>query len=101
MKKRVLMPWLLAGTAAIAMAAALKAPAEVLKDLDFFRDLEMIMNMELLEDEKSGLWGVTVSTRAAAAPDMLPAVSTAAPSVRFSTAAVNVSTSARRDYEKN
>lgn len=90
MRIRILTPWLLAGSAAVAMATAIKAPAEVLKDLDFFRDLEMIMSLELLEDEGSGLRGVAVSTSPAAAPAIL-----------VSTAAVNVSTSAGRGYGKN
>ncbi|OGR41240.1 MAG: hypothetical protein A2X35_07535 [Elusimicrobia bacterium GWA2_61_42] len=50
MKKRSLTTYLTLGLAAAAMAAAVTAPAEVINNLDFFSDYELISNLEILED---------------------------------------------------
>lgn len=50
MKKRTLTVYFSLGLAAAAMAAAVTAPAEVLNNLDFFSDYELISNLEILED---------------------------------------------------
>lgn len=87
MRKRALTLWLSGALAAAAMAAAVTAPAEVLDNLDFFSDFEMLVNLEILEDEKpeTGLKDMPAA----------PAVSTAAASVGISTGTVKLSTTTR------
>jgi hypothetical protein len=87
MRKRALTLWLGGALAAAAMAAAVTAPAEVLDNLDFFSDFEMLANLEILEDEKpeTGLNDMPAA----------PEVSTAAASIGISTGTVKVSTATR------
>ena len=61
MKKRVLTFWLSGAMAAVAMAAAINAPAEVLFNLDFFSDFELLANLEILEDEPEENGAISVS----------------------------------------
>lgn len=51
MKKRTLTGYLSLALAAAAMAAAVTAPAEVIDNLDFFSDFELVSNLEILEEE--------------------------------------------------
>lgn len=95
MRKRVLTFWLSGALAAAAMAAAVSAPAEVLNNLDFFSDFELLSNLEILEDETAEEDLVAVSTAAPAA-----AVSTAAFTAHNSTGPVKVPVPAGRSYEK-
>lgn len=87
MRKRALTLWLSGALAAAAMAAAVTAPAEVLDNLDFFSDFEMLVNLEILEDEKpeTGIKNIPA----------VPAVSTAAASMGISTGTVKASTTTR------
>ncbi len=64
MKRRALFVWLSGALAAAAIAGAVSAPAEVLADLAFFRDFELLSNLEILEDEQAGGPAVLVSTAA-------------------------------------
>ena len=90
--------WLSLALAAGAMAAAVSAPAEVLNNLDFFSDFELLNDLEILEDgtEEDGFVAISTSAAVAAAP----AVSTAAFAAPGSTGAVKVSVQAGRSYEK-
>lgn len=105
MKKRYLTSVLGVALAAAAMAAAVNAPAEVLDNLAFFSDFELLSNLEILEDEADGGNELSVST-APAVPEVpavsstTVAVSTSAVAVRISTETVKVSTFTRRSYEK-
>ncbi len=93
MKKRYISSLLGLALAAAAMAAAVSAPAEVLDNLEFFSDFELLSNLEILEDEAEKMPGIAVST------DVV--VSTAAvTSVPVSSHTVAVSTFTRRSYEK-
>jgi len=48
------------------MAAAVVAPAEVIANLDFFSDFELLSNLEILEDEPvEDVLHISVSTGAA------------------------------------
>jgi len=99
MRKRYLTSFLGVALAAAAMAAAVNAPAEVIDNLDFFSDFELLSNLEILENDgpdgelavQPG--GVAVSTAAFAAQ-----VSTR--TVAISSVTVALSTSTRRPYEK-
>ena len=91
MKKRALTFWLSGAMAAAAMAAAINAPAEVLSNLDFFSDFELLANLEILEDEPVENGTISVSTA--------PAISTSALAALISTDTVKVSTFTRRSYE--
>lgn len=91
MKKRYISAFLGVALAAAAMAAAVTAPAEVLENLEFFSDFELLSNLEILEDEAGNGAVIDASTA--------PAVSTAAV-VAVSSHTVAVSTAARRSYEK-
>jgi len=91
MRRRFLIFGLCAGLAAVALAAV-SAPAEVLNNLDFFSDFEMLANLEILEDETTADSLVAVSTA--------PLLSTAAATAVVSVSTVKVSTSTRRFYEK-
>ncbi|MDD2805170.1 MAG: hypothetical protein PHV33_06415 [Elusimicrobiales bacterium] len=90
MKKRVLFFWLSGLLTAAALAAAVSAPAEVLENLGFFSDFELVANLEIVEEEPAGEAAVKISTA--------PAVSTAA--VTGSSVTVKAA-AARRSYEKN
>lgn len=79
MKKRTIVLYLILGLGAVVMASAVSAPAEVIDNLDFFSDLEMISNLEILESEPA----VAVSSGPAAA---LPEVSTGTVTVSTFTA---------------
>ena len=92
MKKRVLTFWLSGALGAAAMAGAINAPAEVLANLDFFSDFELLSNLEILEDEQEPRGLIAVSTAAA-----VVYAATAAP---VSTGAVIISTFTGRSYEK-
>jgi len=48
------------------MAAAVTAPAEVIDNLDFFSDFEMVSNLEILEEESQDYTGPYISTATAA-----------------------------------
>ncbi|OGR67138.1 MAG: hypothetical protein A2081_04910 [Elusimicrobia bacterium GWC2_61_19] len=65
MKKRTLTVYISLALAAAAMAAAVTAPAEVIDNLDFFSDFELISNLEILEDEPVENGAVAVSTMTA------------------------------------
>ena len=92
MRKRFLSFWLGLALTAAAMAAAVSAPAEVLNNLDFFSDFELLYNLELIESAELENDGVSVSTA--------PAVSTAAVTALLSTGTVTASTATWRVYEK-
>jgi len=89
MRRRALFVWLSGALAAAAIAGAVSAPAEVLADLAFFSDFELVSNLEILEDERAGGPAVIVST--AAARSTAP--------VSGSSVTVKNSTSAWRAYE--
>lgn len=91
MRKRYISALLGPALAAAAMAAAVTAPAEVLENLEFFSDFELLSNLEILEDEAENGRVIAVSTA--------PAVSTGAV-VGVSSHTVAVSTATRRSYEK-
>lgn len=99
MRKRCLTSLLGVALAAAAMAAAVNAPAEVIDNLDFFSDFELLANLEILENEDPGdelaaaAGGTVISTAAFAAQ-----VSTR--TVTISSGTVALSTSTRRPYEK-
>lgn len=99
MRKRYLTSLLGVALAAAAMAAAVNAPAEVIDNLDFFSDFELLANLEILENDGPDgdlavpPGGVAVSTAAFAAQ-----VSTR--TVTISSGTVALSTSTRRPYEK-
>jgi len=98
MRKRYLTPLLGLALAAAALASAVNAPAEVLENLEFFSDFELLTNLEILESGGAET-APEVSTGAVLAA--APAVSTAATAaVRFSTETVKISTFTRRAYEK-
>ncbi|OGS10567.1 MAG: hypothetical protein A2234_00600 [Elusimicrobia bacterium RIFOXYA2_FULL_58_8] len=92
MKKKALSFWLGGFLCAAAMAAAVNAPAEVLDNMDFFSDFELLANLEILEDDPQENYLVAVSTA--------PAVSTAAPAAFAPAEPVKISTSTGRSYEK-
>lgn len=92
MRRRSITTLLGMALAAAAMAGAVTAPAEVLENLEFFSDFELLANLEILEDDPGNTGEISVSTA--------PAVSTAAASVMISTQTVAVSTVTRRSYEK-
>ncbi|PKM98434.1 MAG: hypothetical protein CVU79_03005 [Elusimicrobia bacterium HGW-Elusimicrobia-3] len=92
MRKRALSFWLGLALTAAAMAAAVSAPAEVLNNLDFFSDYELLYNLELIESAELGSAVVSVSTA--------PALSTAAVTAPLSTGTVTASTATWRVYEK-
>jgi hypothetical protein len=98
MKKRVLTFWISGALAAAAMAAAVTAPAEVIDNLDFFSDFELLANLEILENETEEDGAVEISTSAAAAA--VPSVSTAAFAALRSTGTVKIPVPAGRSYEK-
>jgi hypothetical protein len=85
MRKRFLMSCLGFGLAVAALAAATSAPAEVLDNLGFFSDFEMLMNLEIIEAEKpeAGLNGMPAA----------PEISTAAATAAISSETVKASTS--------
>lgn len=89
MKRRALFAWLSGALAAAAIAGAVSAPAEVLADLSFFRDFELLSNLEILEDEQAG--GPEVFAATATARSVAP--------VSGSSVTVKNSTSAWRAYE--
>ena len=68
MRKKTLMVYITLALAAGAMAAAVTAPAEVIDNLDFFSDFELVSNLEILEEEPAEEGGPVVSTAAASAP---------------------------------
>ncbi len=102
MRKRYLTSFIGIALAAAAMAAAVNAPAEVLNNLAFFSDFELLSNLEILEEEPEGTEEIVVSTGPAApvVSGAAVAVSTASLAVRIATETVKVSTFTRRSYEK-
>ena len=92
MRKRVITFWLSCALVAAAMAAAVSAPAEVLDNMDFFSDFELLANLDILEDEQSDNDFIPVSTA--------PVISPGAVAVFVATETVKVSTVTRRPYEK-
>ncbi|HBB67750.1 MAG: hypothetical protein A2X28_06150 [Elusimicrobia bacterium GWA2_56_46] len=68
MRKKTLTVYITLALAAGAMAAAVTAPAEVIDNLDFFSDFELVSNLEILEEEPGEEGGPVVSTSAASAP---------------------------------
>ena len=108
MRKRYLTSFLGMALAAAAMAAAGNAPAEVIDNLDFFSDFELLSNLEILENDGPDgalavpAGGTVLSTAAFTAPVSTAAV--AAPvstlTVTVSSVTVALSTSTRRPYEK-
>jgi len=99
MKKRGLIFWLSGALAAAAMAAAVNAPAEVLNNLDFFSDFELLANLEILEDEPAENGPVAVSTSTAVST--APAVSTDSAGAGISTETIKISDPSGRSYEKH
>jgi len=99
MRKRYLTSLLGVALAAAAMAAAVNAPAEVIDNLDFFSDFELLSNLEILENDGPDgelilpASGTVLSTAAFTAQ-----VSTR--TVTISSVTVALSTSTRRPYEK-
>lgn len=98
MRKRYLTSFLGVALAAAAMAAAVNAPAEVIDNLDFFSDFELLSNLEILENENAGgdlaaAGGTVISTAV-----FFTQVSTR--TVAISSGTVALSTSTRRPYEK-
>jgi hypothetical protein len=99
MRKRCLTSLLGVALAAAAMAAAVNAPAEVIDNLDFFSDFELLANLEILENDGPDgdlavpAGGIVLSTAAFAAQ-----VSTL--TVTVSSGTVALSTSTWRPYEK-
>ncbi|HAH32425.1 MAG TPA: hypothetical protein DCL44_08965 [Elusimicrobia bacterium] len=93
MKKRALTVWFSGLLVAAAMAAAVSAPAEVLDNLDFFSDLELLANLEILEDEPLEKSFIAVST--------VPAVSITIGAATISTETVKALTFTGRSYEKH
>ncbi len=87
MKKRTLGFCFSLALAAGAIAAAVPAPAEVIDNLDFFTDYELLSNLDILEDEPAENDEVPVSTA--------PAVSTGAVTCIVSTETVKVSSFTR------
>lgn len=87
MKKRTIGFCVSLALAAGAIAAAVPAPAEVIDNLEFFSDFELLSNLDILEDEPLEGLAVAVST--------VPAVSTGAVTGFISTETIKVSTSAR------
>lgn len=65
MKRRKIIAGLVLALAAGALAA-ITAPAEVIDNLDFFSDFELLSNLEVLEGETAGA-AVETSTSTAAA----------------------------------
>jgi len=65
MKRRKIIAGLVLALAAGVMAA-ITAPAEVIDNLDFFSDFELLSNLEVLEGETDGA-AVETSTNTAAA----------------------------------
>jgi hypothetical protein len=53
MKRKNLIPALMLALATAVMAA-ITAPAEVIDNLEFFSDFELLSNLDLLEDEPAG-----------------------------------------------
>lgn len=92
MRRRAIYALVSFSLAAAAMGAAVTAPAEVIENLEFFSDLDLLVNLDLMEDEE--FEAPAVST---AAPVR---VSTAAFSVKGSSAPVIISTTVWRSYEK-
>lgn len=92
MRKRTLFMWLSGALAATAIAGAVSAPAEVLANLEFFSDFELVSNLDLLEGAEDA------EAPALALVSAPPAASTAA--VAGSSVTVKVSTTAWRVYEK-
>ncbi|HAT72305.1 MAG TPA: hypothetical protein DCS63_05765 [Elusimicrobia bacterium] len=68
MKKRTLTVYISLALGAATMAAAVTAPAEVIDNLAFFSDFELLSNLEILEEEPVANGGVSVSTATAAVP---------------------------------
>ena len=98
MRRRSMALLLGCGMAAVAFAAV-EAPAEVLENLEFFSDMELLANLDLLEGEEVGA-AVSGSTATAAAQWAVGAssgvfVSTAT----LASPAVKISTLTRRAYE--
>ena len=98
MRKKVLTFWISGALAAAAMAAAVTAPAEVIDNLEFFSDFELLANLEILENETEEDGAVEISTSAAAAA--VPSVSTATFAALKSTGTVKIYVPAGRSYEK-
>lgn len=94
MKKRTIGFCVSLAMAAGVIAAAVPAPAEVIDNLEFFIDFELLSNLEIMEDEPLENLAVAVSTA--------PAASTGAVTGVISAETIKVSTSALRGrYEKN
>jgi hypothetical protein len=74
------------------MAAAVNAPAEVLDNMEFFSDFELLANLDILEEEQPENGFVGVSTA--------PAIYPGGTAVILATETVKVSTVTRRSYEK-
>lgn len=68
MKRRKIIAGLVLALAAGVMAAV-TAPAEVIENLDFFSDLELLSNLEVLEGETDNAAVETSTNTAAAAVD--------------------------------
>jgi hypothetical protein len=62
MKKRTIGFCFSLALAAGAIAAAVPAPAEVIDNLDFFTDYDLLSNLDILEDEPADSAEVAVST---------------------------------------
>ena len=99
MRKRYLTSLLGVALAAAAMAAAVNAPAEVIDNLDFFSDFELLSNLEILEnDGPDGELAVPAGGAVLSTATFPALVSTR--TVAISSGTVALSTSTRRPYEK-
>lgn len=87
MKKRTVGFCFTLALAAGALAAAVPAPAEVIANLDFFTDYELLANLDILEDQPEENSEIVFSTA--------PAVSTGAVTGPVSTETVKVSSFTR------
>jgi hypothetical protein len=83
MKKRTIGFCFSLALAAGAIAAAVPAPAEVIDNLYFFTDYELLSNLDILEDEPAENAEVAVSTAPAVSTGTAALVSTE--TVRLST----------------
>jgi hypothetical protein len=69
MKRRKIITGLVLVLAAGVMAA-ITAPAEVIDNLDFFSDFELLSNLEVLEDEPAGAVVETSTVAVSAQPEV-------------------------------
>lgn len=99
MRKRALSFWLGLALTAAAAIAAVRAPAEVLDNLDFFSDFELLYNLEILENDGPDV-GLAVPAGGTVLSTATFAAQVSTLTVTVSSGTVALSTSTRRPYEK-